>query len=299
MEGVSYRGNTRDLSNVVLLNRAIDYFNNEYEQNLETNKIDPTNFADIYSQEEIEKDYLFVEKKKQEFKQKDIGNFKSKENKRISEVFEKILSLRGEQNDWFGDYFYMTNTSDFDDFKNKADILGIFTTETEDADGEDFTGVIFDVTSATDQNLQLKLQSNLARISGHLTEPEIKYFEHDEIKYKGKLKKIIPLVVGLDSANTRNLIMELYTADIEKKRKEMAEHPCSILLLKEIQAQLEGYTKILEKSDPKKYFSKVEKLKLIIEAILNSKKSLSERPETRDLVKNDRVIGQIRHFFLK
>lgn len=296
MENISYQVDKRDFVDPVILNMAIEYFDKEYRQNIKTNKIDQTSFTGIYSKTEIDRDLLYVYNKKEEFRQKNAGDFKSKENKKISEAFEKIISLRGEQNDWFGNNFYTSNTSDYDDFKNKADILGAFVVEGEEKEINNFMGVVFDITSATGQNLMNKLQSNINRLSGNLPEPEIKYFENEKIKFKGGLKKIIPLVIGLDSNHTKNLIVELYKADNDKRRQEMTDHPCSIVFLREIIIQLEEYEKTLQKNDPKKFLPKIKKILPVIERIISLKERLVEDPKTKELLAKDNVMREIKNF---
>lgn len=299
MEGNSYRGDGRDTPNIVFLNRAIDYFNQEYAQNIETNKINPLDFKQIYSDKEINDDLCFVKERETNWEKKEIGDFQSKLNKRISDAFEKALSLRGEQNNWLGENFFMTNASSYDDYKHGADIFGFFKLETNvDNAEEGIEFVTFDVTSAVGYDLEKKLLRNIEKLTGKLPCPEIKYFSHENVDFKGKLKNVIPLVIGLDAVNTKILLGELYKADLNNKRREMAGHPCSILLLKEIKTQLDGYVAILtNRHDPNNYLSKINTLILTIDEIIDEKQDLAENKKTVNLLKTDGVLNGMKNFF--
>lgn len=282
------------------LTENVKLFDQEYNEFLKDNKINEDSFVpDIYTKEKVNKDKEYVKQKKAQFKKSEDNSYEGKKAKIISETMEKIISLGGELSNWFGGNFYMLNACEYDDISNATDILGIFI---DDENEDDIIGVSFDITSSSDEHLEEKIKKNVDKIAGFKNMPRVEYFENENIDYKGQLDGIVPLVIGLDSKNSENLINQLGNAKKTGKYSDTAKNnSCSIVFLKQIEMQLKAYSRVLEDEgkDPYNYLPTIVKLENKILKIIEEKREILNKSETRSILNNDGVIKSMRNYIIE
>lgn len=279
-------------------------------------------FSDVFSQREIDIDKKYVEKIKKNLNTKDSLLYSPeeleicKQSKERSLALEIIVAEQIELNNWFGENSLFFRTTEYDDLVNSTDAVVVFVLEDET---HRIALAIDSTSTAGIDNLRAKIDRNIAKVlNGKL---EIKYFESQIDGYKGSIKGILPVVIGLENGNTDNLI-NLFSIMInsnERKddqslsqndrvisnqifvntRKEIIRHPAQLIFLKEIESQLNMYKKIISKENnpniPVK-ISDIESISKIIKGIINEKYDISQTPEILFLEKNDAVYNLLEYF---
>ncbi len=251
---------------------------------LKSERVDLRDFSDIYGKEEIEKDMDYVklcekriedEKKLMTEEEREIVE----NNKKRAEAFEILFSEQSHEGEWLGYETMVSIASRYDDF-NGTD----FWIEIEDSENRSSFLLSGDASTASDYSIiKGKIEKNFKKISKEEKSSRIKYFEsqifdEDNSRYKGELKDLIPLVVGVDRESGKELFdlfaelknLEKNNGPIERRkelRNILARNPIQVTLLNEIKTQLEMYVELLpEKNDKKKECEDVlKKVEEIIE----------------------------------
>ena len=269
-------------------------------------------FSNIFSPEEILKDEKTIEFIKKGFELKrDQLSVSDRENlyhsHKRSEALEVIIGDQIELSDWFGENSLFFRTTEYDDFVNKVDAV----VEFDIGDNPEKLALSIDSTSRTETSkIESKVKTNIAKLLNNSL--EVKYFESQINDFKGSLKNIIPVVIGLGAINTNelinnfgNLLRQSQKRDdqslpsnervsarqrIPQIQRDIANDPVQIIFLKEIKSQLEMYKSILIRENNPNILVKeanVDSLYKIIEDVLNEKKSIEQSPKMPILEKDD------------
>lgn len=278
-------------------------------------------FSDVFSQEEIEKDNALVESIELSFK-KNIEHKPTDEAEKIfhskkrSEALEIIVANQIELNDWLGENALFYRTTKLDDYTHGTDAVAEFDIGEE----PERLALAIDSTSRTDlAHIEEKIDRNISKILNNKL--EIKYFESQVKKFKGSIKNVIPVVIGLEGSNTNELINQFAqlirlkekfnstnpAISINEKttarqiynrsKKEMVKHPVQMVFLYEIKAQLDMYKTILIRENNPSIsvkVSDVDRIEEIISDVIESKNQIEKSPEMVDL-KNDAVLNLIEY----
>jgi len=284
----------------------------EYGKRLEN--INPADFEDVYSLEEIRKDLEhldFVEKKIENFKKK--KNTQEREiydiNEKRSKAFEILLADQIYDGEWLGPEAMSIRASRFDDVLNGVDIIVEFDRE----NAVERIALVVDASTTSDIDyIEKKIKRNIRRISEDLKPLEIKYF-HSQIRgengeyFKGKIENLIPIVIGADYQNANRIFnifsefifLENKTDNDSKERcrwlkKKLSTHPIQNIFLEQIEIQLEMYISILKRKN--KPMDDVEALLVIIKEVAEEKKvsgfSTSEEINGDTTLNNIQIISQ-------
>lgn len=278
-------------------------------------------FSDIFSPEEISQDNQHVENIKKNFEKKNNLNSpedleKLHQSRKRSEALEIIISDQIELNNWFGEESFFFQTTEYDDLVNSTDAVVEFSTENK----PQRIGLAIDSTSRTDVvKLEIKVDRNISKVlNGNL---EIKYFESQIDGFKGQIKGILPVVVGLEGENTDELINLFsrmitseekmndqsinqndrvkYKQNFSNLKKEITKHPAQLIFLKEIKSQLDMYKRIIVRENnpniPVK-ISDIENISKIISGVISEKSNISKTSEMLLLEKKDAVYNLLEYF---
>jgi hypothetical protein len=254
-------------------------------------------FADVYPKWVIEKDKGWVATIKSQFQE----NFDSKPEdvkeklygtKKRSEALEIIVGDQIEMNDWFGPNALFTRTTEYDDLVNGIDAVAEFN-DPEDNPKRIALGIDASMKADLDKVRQ-KIERNISKVLNNNL--SVKYFESQIDDYKGRLRDIIPVVIGVEGYDA-GLLIEKFAQTIElqqkpdknpfeeqkltKMRQDLANHPVQIIFLREIQDQVMMYYHILRKENNPKIQTKPERLMetaYMIQSILDEKKDIENQP---------------------
>ena len=261
----------------------------EYGKRLES--INPVDFEDVYSPEEIRKDLEhldFVERKIENSKKK--MNTQEREiydiNEKRSKAFEILLADQIYDGEWLGSEAMSIRASRFDDVLKGVDIVVEFDRES----AIERIALVVDASTTSDIDyIEKKIKRNIRRISEDFRPLEIKYF-HSQIRdengeyFKGKIENLIPIVIGADSQNA-NRIFDIFSeliflknkTDNDSKercrwlKKKLSTHPIQNIFLDQIEIQLEMYISILNRKN--RPADDVEALLVIIKEVAEEKKA--------------------------
>ena len=258
-----------------LLNKSVDTI----IQNQLKERISPNAFSGVYGAEEIKKDNETVERIKANF----LQNPEEAQKKKFADALEIVIEQQISKDEWFGENAVIAPTSEHDDFINKVDGIVEFYT---DGESDDRIALVLDA-SLGDKSLSTKkkIDINIRRMLGKNSPAQVKYFESQTTPYKGRLARIIPIVVGLDGKHSGELfalfgaVIESKEAErlpeghLEAKKEELRMHPAQMVFLEQTHEQLTMYERLLENNPESSYtIEEVQKTRLIIENIIASKK---------------------------
>jgi hypothetical protein len=269
-------------------------------------RIAENNFEDKFGKEVIERDLALVSRLKDKFAtqiehlgQADIERINVGE--KFSEILEVIISDEGERYGWIGENNVLRRTSEFDDIFNGVDVILEFKPEEElSSEGQPVTKKMALGVDASRNNdfhaLTAKINRNVAKLTDQNNPKlnEVKYFQSAfNINEKGRLKPIIPVVIGLDRKHLSELVSvcallrslphsqmgEAYdksgvkAGDLQKELSErLKKHPAQAVFCKEIELQLMYYLKVFQN----KTYPRAEKYKDEIRSILKKIKKIKE-----------------------
>ncbi len=257
--------------------RAVEVFE-------ETGRIDPENFT-YYDKTSIAQDLEYVAEKKRMFDAGDTAE--GKEHARLAEILEAIIYEQAELSEWLGKNVSTIRASDFDNIRNGCDAIAEF----EDERSVSHMALAIDVTY-TRSDMEKKVNRIREEItSGDLT--KIKYFKSPDGSYEGALLKVPRVIVAIDKTH----VLGLADTWLKNKKKELANHPIQILILKEIALQLEKFIQHAQKVGRTELVPIFERrLKFITAARENkTKQALAEDPRTADYILEDRVFAELRY----
>ncbi|MDP3726197.1 MAG: hypothetical protein Q8R36_03290, partial [bacterium] len=210
-----------DSSEHALLKRALI----EARRILEQNKINPSDFRDIFNPNKIAEDLAYVEDMERVFAE--IGTLEGREAKKLALIFEGVFHTGAHKYKWLGNGVRVIKTSDVDDLRNGVD--GIIEFQKEGSATERLA-IGVDVTYSNQLREKFKkIKESIER--GELS--TIEYFHSGG--FKGKLSDIPRVVVGVERRHLIKLCRDIF---IKTDEKRLARHPFQILQLKQIRLQL-------------------------------------------------------------
>ncbi|MDD5464384.1 MAG: hypothetical protein PHP62_04495 [Candidatus Moranbacteria bacterium] len=277
-----------------------------------SSRIDLDAFRDIYPGAEVDRDKQWAEGLKKKLAERDRLEGKELVYAAIrSDALETLIVDQAEMNNWFGENSFLTRTSEYDDKNNHVDAILEFAVEGEDGEVAKRLALAIDTTMASSKSNNVvndNIEKNIEAVKYDRT--TVKYFESQVDNYKGRLRHVLPVVVGVDMTNSDDLISlaasmaklestirdpkaivnkENLKINLTKAKKEMLDHPAQLLFLEEIKAQLEMYAGLGIYKDNEQLMSILE----TINGVLDDKQDLAERTICHDMKRNDRTYNQI------
>lgn len=194
------------------------------DQVMEEKKLELESFADSVSTQKLQRDRAYVDRLHAVFTSKEL-----KKEAKYGKVLEALILDLGELASWLGENTDIARTTEYDDWRNKVDVLLRFKRV---EGGEDFLGM------AVDATVSYLLRDKFDRIvqeieSGHMG--EVHYVKKDW--KKGRLDNLPRVVVGVDPERVDEL-MQLWLQD---DYEALAASPVKKLLLTQIASQLQLY----------------------------------------------------------
>lgn len=262
-------------------------------------RLNESDFADIYSTTEIRNDLATVARLKDKMQKEDyhLGQEGVKTHKEKSGALEAIIAIEGNDWGWFGEGVSITLASEYDDLVNRVDeIIEIPSPAADDQDHPQVQRVALAVDASMNAHISAvihKMESHLSHIIGRSEPLEVKYFKSDIDGHKGKLKMVIPVVVGVSGERVPELINafanliklgekpasdEKSKALYQVKLKKITEHPAQKIFLEEIKLQLDFYlSKLADREDKNSNFYRLEitNLQKWIEEVLDQKQEIA------------------------
>lgn len=229
-------------------------------------------FVGLYDEEVLKRDAHEVERLE--------SLFDRSPSKIFGDILEAVVCEHGELSDWFGPQAQIIKTARFDDYINKIDMV----IEFED-DEKRFSHLALgiDVTFGS-RDLRKKFEAIRAKIdSGELG--EVKYFHSERQHFMGRKRKLPQVVIGTEMERVK----ELGLLWMNRKNKELGEHPVQIMILEEAMLQLETF------ADYARHTSK-DALTAIFEAELQKIRTLLQEKKTSGMkgIKDDKVFEEIK-----
>ena len=191
------------------------------------NRVSVDDFGDIYGAERVlgakEDEINILEHHYRKFEKsldehvKDIEDPEEREAKRKKirevelakqrrgEALEAILGEQVEMSDWFGEHAYAVRTAKYDDLKNGVDmILEFEVPDLEDEGKEERVALSVDI-SMNSPSVIKKVERNLDKVLAK-GGAKVEFFS-SRLKggFKGELRNVIPIAIGIDGANATNL----------------------------------------------------------------------------------------------
>lgn len=245
----------------------------------ELERIDPTDFTELYGTANVEADLAYVKDMEALFKREQTTQEKNLQ--RISNAFETILFDRIELDDWFGPKTMTLASSRYDDIKNGIDVIAEI--GEEDSNAVSHLGLAVDITYST------HLEKKFDRIRQEILSRKlstIKYFQSSEQSFMGQLSNVPRVVIGVQ----KEAIGELMQLTLGKKRKELAAHPVQHQILSEIRLQLHTFTEFAQKQKAGNVIvQRLEHAADLIDGIIEDK---AQGKKSNDF-KKDRVYQEI------
>ena len=213
------RHEERELDRELFINKA-------YEKALTSvheAEIDPEKFRDLYGKEAVDADRAYIEEMERTF----AAEGEPSEAQKLGTIFEALLHNQITYGGWFGKESSAQKTSRYDDVKNGID--EVVEIEVHEA-ATSYLGLALDATlGGTDEKFK--------RIKREIDERKlgtVKYFRSKRGEFRGELSHVPRVVVAADAKT----VIELATLWLEKKSKELREHPFQHQVLEEIELQL-------------------------------------------------------------
>lgn len=270
-------------------------------------------FNNIYSSRSIEKDMQFVEKMEKIFISQDAQQMREQKDfekrRKYSEALEHMVASEGTDFGWFSGKDIkgrIIRTSRYDDIAHGVDEICEFEF-TNSTDKKPYRlALCIDIAMGMSPNtIQKKLGKNLAKVeNGGST---IKYFSSQTENYKGKIDNVLPVIVGLDGDDLKDLsslVCHLRKQEEISGRNKQGEkahlvenNRCQLIFLEEILSQLKLYQDHLGElqskgkgTDVGNTINNVKRATEIIAQILADKRNIlppeKHKDVTQDLIQN-------------
>jgi hypothetical protein len=277
-----------------------------------TYRVKETDFTDIYSEYEIEKDLEEIKRLKSIWEESENMKNETEESKKeryikiFSELFEGVITDQIDANAWLGEDCQTFPVAISDDYGNNHIDTGLIFSKEE---GDEYLGLGIDITYSLDKDNLIKKMDSIKKciLGGNL--PSLKYFEHPKTKERKKLY-LPKIIVGADRASALELV-ELWgskTSERSSKNKRLREHPIQSKIIIEALSQCRcffDYAMFLsKKSNDPVLVDKYEKIAIeygkmnnIIYKIYEDKKELVTSQEK--MISGDIVYKTILEYTIK
>lgn len=250
-------------------------------------------FGDKYKDSVIKEDLDYVSNLKREYAKSSPGE---KELKKLAELFEMLFARLVELENWLGDDVFVTETSEYDDFRAGIDMI----VELLKEGAFSHLGLAIDVTFSSKQ-----VEKKLERIRNEIDYyelPQVKYFVSQGGDYKGELNNVPRVVVAINRKQLMELTSLWLDIDFLRKRisqaspgkglldlksrlaatqEKLANHPFQIEILAQIELELETFVKYAARKQKTKISEKFKNMLAIIKAIRGGKKKIEDTVETK------------------
>lgn len=200
----------------------------------------PSNFVDLYGQEQVEIDKANIAQRLQDFSKKDARTIELAKLRFYAKVLELIMAEFSSS--WIAGYF--SKASQYDDFNSRTDLF--FETETESGT---IARTSIDVVSGG-RSAQEKIEQIKEKLISGMVGQEVKYFESQLDDARGRYR-LPQLVIGTDI----NHISELGRLYLKYKKSEpnykkaikerIDNHPFGKELVDELLVQLRSFIEIV------------------------------------------------------
>ncbi|MFA6407338.1 MAG: hypothetical protein WCV80_01375 [Candidatus Paceibacterota bacterium] len=229
------------------------------ERLLSQEAIKPRSFADLYGEDSVKEDELYVEKMEAEFEQGHSPEMR--ETQKLATIFEAIVHDNADMSEWFGSDAEAIKPSRFDDIKNGVDtIIEI----QEDERSASHLGLAIDATFSQD------MEKKFTRIRREIDAGElakVKYFQSEHLSIRGELSNLPRVVIGADAKT----IKELNELWLEGKKRDLGKHSVQFQILEEIVMQLEAFRRYAEEKNKKELAIIYESTRSLVAGILSKK----------------------------
>ena len=240
---------------------------------LQKDAFDPRNFTELYGEENVQKDLDYVEDVK--------TKFEDSEMKPVAEVLEAIMYEHIELSEWFGPTAQTIRPSEFDDIKNKVDLITEFVEEST----RKYLALGIDVTFGSKT-----LGEKFTRIKADIDKDEltqVKYFETHG--YKGSLQQVPRIIVGVEA----DTVIELAALWMNNKNKDLGEHFVKDIILDEIEEQLIAFLAYAEANNKVGAAESYRNALSTVKGIWAKQQRVPHTEEISEAIKNDRVYKAI------
>lgn len=158
-------------------------------------------------------------------------------------VLEAILFDEIQKKHWFGQEARAFLTSDYDDYKNGADLAVEMQGENQSLEPHPILFAIDATYSETISRIQSKIQKAFDKIKqGHMG--QILFYESKNKRFRGQVDYVPVLTVGV----SKPVIQEMSKLWIDKNtRGELEKHPAQLLVRAQSYAQLQAFNTYLER----------------------------------------------------
>ncbi|MFA6364829.1 MAG: hypothetical protein WCW78_00305 [Candidatus Paceibacterota bacterium] len=201
--------------------------------------IKPRSFADLYGEDSVKEDELYVEKMEAEFERGHSSE--TREVQKLATIFEAIVHDNADMSEWFGSGAEAIKPPRFDDIKNGVDTIVEIQ---EDERSASHLGLAIDATFS--QDMEKKFTRIRKEIDGGQL-AKVKYFQSEHLSIRGELSNLPRVIIGVDAKT----IKELNELWLEGKKRELGKHPVQFQILEEIIMQLEGFRRYAEERNQK------------------------------------------------
>ena len=228
-------------------------------QKTRARRLSVEDFIQYYGEDTVAEDKAVVKALKQKFED-ELQKLSAHERERLrlsqkrGEVLEIIIAEQGELSDWFGPNAMTMRTAEIDDFRNKVDIVIEFSLgEGAAGAGQEAKRIALAI-DASDNLLKLadKIRINQEKIMGKRPPAHVQYFRSQVTDFTGPLYRIIPVVVGLDGKNLKDLVRLQNTSlrggiSSGAANEQLAKHPAQRVFIEEIVVQLKWCVAFLKR----------------------------------------------------
>ena len=184
-------------------------------------------FEGVYDAGTIERDIALTNRLETKFNEERSSY--EKNSKKIADVFESILLMQTEMNEWLGQNASTLKASRYDDYVNKVDMVAEWSSPEE---GSRVLALAVDVTFGV-KSIEKKMMEIRSEIEkGQLG--SIRYFRDQQGDLMGTRKNVARTVIGI----SQPVIEQLAALWLENKNKALGEHPIQRLIIDQIQMQL-------------------------------------------------------------
>lgn len=250
-------------------------------ERFDSDRIDPLQFADVYSREIITTDMEYV--RAQETRIESSDNRLDRKLAEHAVILEEIFADQIELNEWLGPEVDTKKASRFDDLRNGVDEI----VEMHGYSPSNYLALAIDVTYG--KNLEDKFN----RIKDEIRRGElstVKYFEDSQGNHK-PLKKVPRVIIGVDQAT----LAELAKMWLERDNRSLSTHHVQIEILDEILMQLNAFRSYAIKMNKGEIVKIYDQEIAVIKKIANSEGKTEIRKNARkDYLENDKVFKAIK-----
>jgi hypothetical protein len=241
-----------------------------YESHLvsEGGGISMDDFASVYTVERIQRDKMYVEKRKRDFEN---DSPLEKISSAYATALEAVIYEHIELSEWFGSNTRTIKTTAYDDVANGVDLL-LEINPNLPLYSPSHVALGIDVTFGALASMDKKF-SKLKELVISGTLACVNYFQTED--FKGEMRNIPEVIVGCSKELVGELAV-LYVTRDAKSKKELALHQVQNMLAHQVMRQLQVFARLAERNQQS---LAAKKYRLLLELL---KPTLSEKAKHID-----------------